>query len=331
MIEYIYDTSDYFLLMKDFADQLHVGVKNDCMFLPSEIADGYFRFLKLPNGLQVNIVDIKLKQPIVLHRKASEVEFYTLRFDEFSFPGTMKLQIGGSSLEEKSNQRSWAYLTNSLKEFRLEGMEGMAFKGINILFTREWLARYLKLEDPDDVLSRYFSLHIQSLNKEPIDEEYRRIIEEIFSTDPDLPLQNMYIQNRLLLLIERFFKHLYNRSRHLTGHMRMSRDDMDTLERLEKELILHLEKEPLTIDQLSKMAAMSATRFKVMFKQVYGRSVFSYYQQKRMIRAKELLLNGDTVKKVAASIGYTNTANFITAFGKEFGREPSLYLQIAQE
>lgn len=79
----------------------------------------------------------------------------------------------------------------------------------------------------------------------------------------------------------------------------------------------------LSLEQLSKLACLSETQFKLRFKQATGCSSQAYITQKRMDRAKALLLNSDTpISIVAEMVGYQNQSAFTRRFKQTFGLTP---------
>jgi AraC-like DNA-binding protein len=100
--------------------------------------------------------------------------------------------------------------------------------------------------------------------------------------------------------------------------------------RLKKvELALHsFSTSPPSIEQLSKKASMSKAKLADAFKQLYGASIYNYYQNKRMQKAHELLSTKKlSVKEVSEQLGYTNFSNFVLAFTKQFDMSPKSLLE----
>ncbi|MBC7588467.1 MAG: helix-turn-helix transcriptional regulator [Chitinophagaceae bacterium] len=78
------------------------------------------------------------------------------------------------------------------------------------------------------------------------------------------------------------------------------------------------------IEEMAKTVHMSPTKLKALFKNVYGKPMFQYYQEKQMLLAMELLLRpSSSVGQVAMSLGYENASNFTAAFKKHYGLLPS--------
>ena len=81
---------------------------------------------------------------------------------------------------------------------------------------------------------------------------------------------------------------------------------------------------PPTIDELSRISAMSPTKLKNDFKNLYGFPIYVYYQKNRMIKAKALLLTSKySIKEVGVMVGYSNLSHFANTFKKEFNILPS--------
>ena len=62
-----------------------------------------------------------------------------------------------------------------------------------------------------------------------------------------------------------------------------------------------------------------------------GMSFRSWRQQRRLLRALELLASGDNVTVVALELGYENTSAFISMFRRCLGTTPARYLNTANE
>ncbi|HUC82974.1 MAG TPA: AraC family transcriptional regulator [Flavisolibacter sp.] len=89
-------------------------------------------------------------------------------------------------------------------------------------------------------------------------------------------------------------------------------------------LLSNLNKPPLTIRTLARQVALNEFKLKVGFKHFYHKGVFETFQEARMDRAKELLLNTNkAVKEISSLSGYPRPTNFITAFRKHFGLTPA--------
>lgn len=327
MFQFDYSYTDYEQLIQDLARRLNVPVVNNQLIFPESIASGNMVFVKLPNGIHVNIINGRMTQDWLISRRKSRDEYYVLRFHELTIPGTLEIRIGKDRLKESNTTRSIAYLTNTLSDWSYLGEKGTIYKGIDILFEPAWLADYLGINPSDDVLSAYLALQVENIHTEPLDSEYRRLMSEVVEVEEDNPLRLAIIQNRIMLLIERFFARIYERKKNAHFDVPLSKTDIDRMMEVESILTRDIFEPAPTISQLAKRVSISESKLKKDFKLIYGLPVYEYFQKIRMQAAKDKLLAGaHSVKEVAMELGYANLSNFTIAFKKEFGLLPSKLL-----
>jgi AraC-like DNA-binding protein len=219
------------------------------------------------------------------------------------------------------------YLLSFLSDFQQFAGAGTAFKSIRVIMSKEWLARYLRIEKMDEVLQRYLSLKAKSFHVKEVDLDSRLLMNEIFQTSQDLLFEAAFVQNRIMKILENFFSWMYQQMSQVQLTIRLSRDEVDKLMEIESVLINDLSSAP-TINQLSRKAAMSPSKLKKQFKDVYGLPLYEYFQKHRMNKARELLLSGNrSIKEVGLELGYSNLSNFSLAFKKVFNHLPSELLK----
>ncbi|HEY5407265.1 MAG TPA: AraC family transcriptional regulator [Ginsengibacter sp.] len=92
---------------------------------------------------------------------------------------------------------------------------------------------------------------------------------------------------------------------------------------LARKILLEHISEPLTIKELSRKAAINECYLKKGFKEMYGTTIFDFFQSQRMEHAKYLLYEkGLSVTDVSALLGYSSISHFSTAFKKHTGLKP---------
>lgn len=80
---------------------------------------------------------------------------------------------------------------------------------------------------------------------------------------------------------------------------------------------------PITIKQLSRKVGINECYLKKGFKEVFGSTIFEFYQTQRMEHAKYLLYEkGLSVTEVSDLLGYSSISHFSTAFKKQTGIKP---------
>ncbi|MFY7899030.1 MAG: helix-turn-helix domain-containing protein, partial [Chitinophagaceae bacterium] len=90
-----------------------------------------------------------------------------------------------------------------------------------------------------------------------------------------------------------------------------------------RDILLQHIGDPITIKELSRKVAMNECYVKKGFKEIFGTTIFDFYQQQRMEHAKYLLYEkGLSVTDVSASLGYSSISHFSAAFKKHTGLKP---------
>ncbi|HEU4469740.1 MAG TPA: AraC family transcriptional regulator [Flavisolibacter sp.] len=98
--------------------------------------------------------------------------------------------------------------------------------------------------------------------------------------------------------------------------------DREKISRAREILLQHIG-EPITIKELSRKVAINECYLKKGFKEMFGTTIFDFYQSQRMEHAKYLLYEkGLTVTEVSVMLGYSSISHFSTAFKKHTGLKP---------
>ena len=327
MFQFDYTCTNYEQLLHKLAAQLEMPVENNQVNFPPSVGNGYFMYLPLANGLEACIVNVVFAQDWLIHRKKSPEELYTLRLDELAIPGTLVVTIDEEKVKEKNTSKSIAYLTSSLFDWSYMGSQGGHYHSIAVLFDKEWIAKYLDINTVEEVLTTYISLKAENFNIEPLDSKYRQWMRTVLEVDENHPLRSTVIQNRIMLMVERFFTHLYDKMHNPAFRIPLSQEDINRVMQIESILTKDIFQQAPSIQQLAKMVSISESKLKKDFKTMYGSPIYEYYQKARMQAAQEKLLTRRfSVKEVAMELGYSNLSNFTIAFKKEFGVLPSQLL-----
>lgn len=88
----------------------------------------------------------------------------------------------------------------------------------------------------------------------------------------------------------------------------------------------HLE-ENLSLDALQKRFFITGSYLCQIFKQTTGSTLHEYIIYKRISRAKQLLLKGETAANASFKSGFSDYSNFVRAFRKVTGFSPREYLK----
>jgi AraC-like DNA-binding protein len=318
-----YDHLNYEKFIYDQAGKLGTSAPNGNLSIPADIADGKMQALIYPNGLQALKIDVEVKKDIRMQRSANTENYYLLWFYDARPRENMVIQFQHELLYREENLHQGTLLSTTAKPLYINVKAGIHVRGLFLMFSENWLKQYTGLEADSTLIREYFSLQHANAGLEPWDGEYRRLVEEVLQ-DSDHPFRPVMEQNRMMLLIERFFTRLHEKLVDKRYTNDLSVQDTSRLIEVEHVLLNDFSSPPPVIDSLAKLAGMSSSKLKNCFKNYYGTSIYQYYLRHKMQKAKELLLtSGLPVKQVGLQLGYSNLSHFARAFKKEVGMLPS--------
>jgi transcriptional regulator GlxA family with amidase domain len=77
------------------------------------------------------------------------------------------------------------------------------------------------------------------------------------------------------------------------------------------------------LDEVAYAMGTNRSKLASSFKSIKGKGVFEWLRERRMIKAKAILLITDlSIQQVSFEVGFDNCANFSTAYKKHFGISP---------
>jgi AraC family transcriptional regulator len=173
----------------------------------------------------------------------------------------------------------------------------------------------------DDVLS---FTHKTSFSKIlPLCGKTRMAIEALLNHTYTESLENIFLnaQTQILLLYSMDCM-MGDPEEKFTCKFLANADDREKITNARAILLQHIG-EPLTIKALSRKVAINECYLKKGFKELFGTTIFDFYQTQRMEHAKYLLYDkGLSVTEVSALLGYSSISHFSTAFKKHTGIKP---------
>lgn len=189
-------------------------------------------------------------------------------------------------------------------------------KEINlILFRVPYLAFECVLPE-----SHVFLRHLQNKGTyffyESISVEMKMIMQGLLtnhlSSKLDIEMAKVCSWQLFLLFADKFF---FQRKNHFKP---LNRQLLQKLQEVREYMLSDLSV-PKNIDELTRFSGMSATKLRASFKEVYGMSMYTLFQEHRMEKARELLAEGGrSVSEVAYMLGYTHLGHFTGAFKQKY-------------
>lgn len=317
MIEIQFDNPNYVELLEQISIAIKSSIKNNTITIPEVYGEGWLWALKLQSGISIMVTDTKLNQDIVFNRANCTEQFFSLQFNEI-YTSTKRAGVISEVLLQ-----SFVVLFDTLKPTQFNIPAATRLKSLRFYFSLEQLSTLFPIEVIEKLFNKELLEHLTLEQPKIIDVHYRPILEELMVKEIKHPLKFNFIQNRILLLLEKYISK-QQKVNLISAKNRLNVSELERLMQVENLLLKDYSTAPPTIEQLSKICAMSATKLKQEFRALYGSPIYEYYQKNRMSKAKALLLEGGhTSKEVGSLIGYSNLSHFAAAFKKEFGISPS--------
>lgn len=205
-----------------------------------------------------------------------------------------------------------------------EKIESVDF--ISFAFTAKLLEQFVKWRLDghsfyEKVLSfQYTSSFSRTLN---LCSRTRMLVEGLLNHNYSNSLENIFVNAQTQMLLLYSLDCIEDKEPEvITCKFLNNEADRDKVARA-REILLQKIGEPITIKQLSRKVAMNECYLKKGFKEMYGTTIFEFYQNQRMQHAKYLLYEkGISVTDVSSQLGYSSISHFSTAFKKHTGLKP---------
>lgn len=150
----------------------------------------------------------------------------------------------------------------------------------------------------------------------------RSIVEGLVNHNYTGSLENIYVNAQLQMLLLYSVGWISDKEQLLSCRFLNSDSDRQKIA-LARDILIKNLGQPITIKELSKRVATNECYLKKGFKEMYGTTIFEFYQTQRMEHAKYLLYEkGLNVTDVSSILGYSSISHFSTAFKKLTGLKP---------
>lgn len=199
---------------------------------------------------------------------------------------------------------------------------------LSFRFTPSHLSQFVKprnqaeAQASDDVLS--FRRNTSFTRQLTLCGKSRMVLEAMLNNPYSDSLENIFVNAQIQMLLLHSLDCITGEKEINTISCKFlaNEADRDKINKAREVLIDHIG-EPITIKELSRKVAMNECYLKKGFKEMFGTTIFEFYQSQRMEHAKYLLYEkGQSVTEVSLMLGYSSISHFSTAFKKHTGLKP---------
>jgi AraC-like DNA-binding protein len=194
---------------------------------------------------------------------------------------------------------------------------------INIEVDATYLNGLFDMSEKSPVLQSLLQNTQPLLFEQIIFPSVQKIVDEIVTEPVDETFELFFLRIKAEELICRLLMELEKRDEKQL--YALNSRDIQILYKVKEQMLEHPETPPV-IKELAVFANMSPSKLKRLFKQIFGNSIFSYYQEFRMKEAARLLKEEKlSVSDVGYALGFTNLSHFSRVFKEHTGLNPKQY------
>lgn len=304
-----------------FAESLKVKTTHkNFLQLPPQLGDGYIYAKNISPDITFNVMNFTLNDDLVLAREKNDLKGYYISFNKVDLGGYAKLHTQHNTVTDSGGKKNVVFITDPSSYIEVGFPSGTVVKRLGVFYSNDIVQNHLPKE-VIDLMNVYVQRKIKSVDDMLLSIKYNHLLNEIFSCDWVNPACSISNYIKIFQLTEIALHAFFAKPEDMFRHVKT--EDIKALQMIEENITQPGLLSFPSISNLAKKACMSPSKLKTLFKNVYGYSLYAYFNKNRMIRAKELMKDRNlTIKEVGYDIGYSNLSQFTAAFKKEFGLTP---------
>jgi AraC-like DNA-binding protein len=268
-----------------------------------------------------------LKQEFILKRQANAAtNMLTIKFD----CRAVGIKSNGTNIAPLFALRKGGEVElgtgNFFTEVRIPPDQQIDFLVVGT--TRQTLLGILKLGTEGYAIESMIRDNLSFLLHEGMSREMEKTLKQISQITENTKMAELLYQAKALELIYLLFNKLLSRT--ASTSLTINQADAERIYEIKDDILTDLSQIP-QLPQLASKAGMSLTKMKQLFHQIFGDSIYNYYQTARMEEAANLL-NYLTVSEAGYKVGFTNLSHFSRLFEKHHQMKPKRFkdsLQVA--
>jgi AraC-like DNA-binding protein len=306
-------------VLRSFAHSLGTELENWRLEIPEKFGSGYCAGFVFNEHIRMLILNYELNEELVIKNPDINVTAKTILFKfQNIFPNAEVLLAGNDARATPTVLIATTGLSTGVV---IPIHTNTAT--INIEVDAEYLQGLFDLSKESPVLQGLLQNTQPLLFEQMIYPSLHKVVDEIVSESVEEIFKLFFLRVKAEELVCRLLMELEKReSKQLYA---LNSRDIAALYKVKSQMLAHLETPPV-IKELAASAGMSPTKFKRLFKQIFGKSNFEYYQDFRMKEAAILLKQQKlSVADVGYKLGFTNMSHFSRVFEAHIGFKPKRY------
>jgi len=319
MVMYSFQLENFEKWLADLSVKLNTPVKDRVLTIPAHLGSGTILAQNVNPHFSYAVMNYQMDSDLELYRESGAKGFVI----SFNLVDVQKeLQVGHRQhvVSDKRPFRNDIFLTDARDNAFLKISAGSIVKRLLIFCSHDLAEQYL----PQDIFEKLAAFARENSTVENplfINLSHRTMLKELFEIKENDPASQIRRLSAIIHLVEKLL-HSFLRQEQAALPRTVKKNDLESMQHVEQILSSRLEGFP-SLESLAHEVFMSTSKLKNLFKQVYGHTLYDYYNKSRLQRAKDLLITGQcSIKQAGSEIGFSNLSHFAKAFKKEFGILP---------
>lgn len=302
-----------------FAQRLGTEARNGRVDIPANFGHGYCAGYVFNENIRLLISNYELKEEMMVDNPEIDV---ARRMIFFKFQHVFTVPVVTGAIQNPTGPPSVLVATSRINTDKVIAIHSNTAV-INIEVDAHYLAGLFDLRGKSAVLQSLVNNNQPLLFEQIINTSLQRVVHEITSVKVHPLFELYYLKIKAEELICHLLMELEKRDEKQV--YALNNDDILAVYKAKELMLKQLDIPPVIYD-VARSVNMSPTKLKRLFRQIFGNSIFQYFQERRMEEAARLLNEKRMpVSAVGYQLGFSNLGHFARVFQKHMGINPKKY------
>ncbi|ASZ13274.1 AraC family transcriptional regulator [Chitinophaga pendula] len=305
-------------VLQVFAEALGAAVSGHTLLIPEEFGRGYCSGFIFNAHIRMLIMNYELKDKVIVDDFNFEIPSDVVVF-KFQNVIDKKEKLDAEKLVK--DIPSVLMITGGIKADALEIHTNKQV--LNIEVDTKYLKGFIEVPERSAALQSLLLSTQPLLFEQMITAPLQKIVDEIMTNVVDEVFKLFFLRVKAEELICRLLMELLKREE--TRIYPLMDIDVEHIYKVRERILKNLDTPPV-IAELAAFANVSTSKLKYLFKQIFGDSIYNYYQRFRMQEAARLLREEKlSVADAGYRLGFSNLSHFSRLFESHLGEKPKKY------
>lgn len=307
-------------MLAAFAEKVGSTIENGRVEVPEEFGTGFIQGYSFGERLRMMILNYELHQDFAISRRNQPTNMLIFNFQHIINPA----QSPTRARFQPSVQITTQGLNVELFVPK-NTIQNAISLSIDASYLRELIGARINHPLVNTILENKQPLLFEEFVFVPL----LKVVDDIVKGNVPILFQDFYYKLKAQELICQLLILLVSRDEKKVQGLNIA--DIKMLYQVKERLLLDLGEAP-SIVELSRFSGMSETKLKRLFNQVFGKSIFQYFQNFRMQEAARLLKEERlSVSEVGYRLGFSNLGHFTKVFEDVIGVKPKRYSKLIND